>query len=340
MFTLPNPVLKLALKMSQFAKFKPELTARRMSAPVVGPDCLRLPACLLGLSLVLLGLKAIVISRGENLSQDPSQLEPDHIGVESTAAVGPTTVDEFLYLKNSAELGKKVGDDTSVRAIHQILRDLEGISHRTGSHPEELGPDDHRSRKSHASFGTAKLGRGGRDVIVVRANSTKPPRAASSTPLPKNLSLDEVLNTLATTPLGNPADAPLSSTFGWRSSPFQTKTSGFHSGLDYSVERFSPVWATADGIVTEAGRCGAYGNCIVIDHGNGYETMYAHLSRFNVVEGASVCRSQAIGQIGSTGRSTGPHLHYEIRKNGAPVNPLPFVEAAKLLSLILGEILL
>jgi murein DD-endopeptidase MepM/ murein hydrolase activator NlpD len=256
---------------------------------------------------------------------------------EASSAATPI-IDDLLYLKRSADQTKKPGDDTSARAIYQVLKELEGISHRTGSHPEELNSDN--LKKNRAAISSTKLGRGGRETIVVRSNKRQKPEPPAVSPSPTKLSLDNVLQTLSSTPLGNPADAPLSSEFGWRISPFRTgKQTRFHSGLDYSVDKYSPVWATADGVVTSAGRCGPYGNCIVVDHGNGYETLYAHLSRFNVVEGASVCRSQAIGQIGSSGRSTGPHLHYEIRKNGVPINPMPFVEAAKMLAFILGEIL-
>lgn len=306
---------------------------------------MRAPIGLLGLSLFLLGARDI-LSLGSPFSPngietstiEAGTVDASSINRDSSSAASPL-IDEILSFRGRAAREKQSGDDTSARAIYQILKDLEGISHRTGSHPEELAPDPQKRKR--ADLSSRKYGRGGREIVVVRNKPQKLEESPAAALGSKKFSLDDVLMTLSRTPLGNPTDAPLSSGFGWRSSPFRkAKHSRFHSGLDYSVDKFSPVWATADGVVTEAGRCGDYGNCIVVDHGNGYETLYAHLSRFNVEVGASVCRSQAIGQIGSSGRSTGPHLHYEVRKDGVPINPIPFVEAAKLLAVILGEILI
>ena len=94
------------------------------------------------------------------------------------------------------------------------------------------------------------------------------------------------------------------------------------------------VSATADGVVKKAGYIGAYGRTVVIDHGNGYETLYGHLSKVSVRVGHKVCRGERIGLAGSTGRSTGPHVHYEVRADGKPIDPTPLVELASLLKLI------
>lgn len=305
-----------------------------------GLSSLRAPIGLLGLAVFLLGARDILSLRSPLFYADSESAVVDATSInrDSSSAASPI-IDELLSFRGRAAKQKQSGDDTSARAIYQILRDLEGISHRTGSHPEELMPDP--KKQNRADVGSRKYGRGGREIIVVRNKPQVVPESPALTTGSTKFALDDVLMVLSRTPLGNPTDAPLSSGFGWRSSPFRrANNSRFHSGLDYSVDKYSPVWATADGVVSEAGNCGAYGNCIVVDHGNGYETLYAHLSRFNVEVGASVCRSQAIGQIGSSGRSTGPHLHYEVRKNGVPINPVPFVEAAKLLAIILGEILI
>jgi murein DD-endopeptidase MepM/ murein hydrolase activator NlpD len=113
----------------------------------------------------------------------------------------------------------------------------------------------------------------------------------------------------------------LTSGFGVRSDPF-TGRQASHPGLDISGKTGDPVYATADGRVATAGRTGDYGNLVIIEHAFGLTTRYGHLSRFNVKPGASVRRGDVIGYVGSTGRSTASHLHYEVWANGRPVNPL------------------
>jgi murein DD-endopeptidase MepM/ murein hydrolase activator NlpD len=113
----------------------------------------------------------------------------------------------------------------------------------------------------------------------------------------------------------------LTGTFGGRSDPF-TGEPGFHQGLDISAERGHPVYATADGKVESASNSGDYGNLIVLQHDFGLTTRYGHLSKFNATVGKSVKRGDVIGYVGSTGRSTGAHLHYEILVNGKLINPL------------------
>jgi murein DD-endopeptidase MepM/ murein hydrolase activator NlpD len=125
----------------------------------------------------------------------------------------------------------------------------------------------------------------------------------------------------AATPSIWPAYGWLTGTFGGRSDPF-TGEQGFHQGLDISTEKGHPVYATADGTVETAGYTGDYGNLVVLEHDFGLATRYGHLSRFNVKPGDRVRRGDVIGYVGSTGRSTGAHLHYEILANGKLINPL------------------
>jgi murein DD-endopeptidase MepM/ murein hydrolase activator NlpD len=113
----------------------------------------------------------------------------------------------------------------------------------------------------------------------------------------------------------------LTGTFGGRPDPF-TGERAFHQGLDISTEKGQPVYATADGTVESAAYTGEYGNLIVLRHDFGLSTRYGHLSRFNVRPGSTVKRGHVIGFVGSTGRSTGAHLHYEILANGRLINPL------------------
>ena len=113
--------------------------------------------------------------------------------------------------------------------------------------------------------------------------------------------------------------------FGFRRSPFGGRTYEFHGGMDIDGERGDMVIAPANGTVIKAGYQGGYGNMIEVDHGNGLTTRYGHLSKIEVAVGDSLLRGQIMGLIGSTGRSTGPHLHYELRLNDRPINPRRFL---------------
>jgi murein DD-endopeptidase MepM/ murein hydrolase activator NlpD len=134
---------------------------------------------------------------------------------------------------------------------------------------------------------------------------------------------------LARVPVANPAPgSPLSSPFGARVDPFFGHQA-MHTGLDFKAPSGTPVHATADGKVIDAGRNGGYGNMVEIDHGNGMVTRYAHLSRISVESGDKVARGAKVGEVGSTGRSTGPHLHYEVRRHGNAVDPAAFLKAGR-----------
>jgi len=113
--------------------------------------------------------------------------------------------------------------------------------------------------------------------------------------------------------------------FGFRRNPFGGRTYEFHAGMDIDGERGDEVIAPANGVVTEAGWKGGYGNMVEVDHGNGLKTRYGHLSKIDVNVGDSITRGQIMAFVGSTGRSTGPHLHYELRLNDRPINPRRFL---------------
>jgi murein DD-endopeptidase MepM/ murein hydrolase activator NlpD len=125
----------------------------------------------------------------------------------------------------------------------------------------------------------------------------------------------------AATPSIWPTHGWLSSSMGNRSDPF-TGEKDFHPGLDISADKGDPVYATADGTVVNASAAGNYGNLVVLDHGFGLETRYGHLSAFKVKAGQTVKRGDLLGLVGSTGRATSSHLHYEVRANGRILNPL------------------
>lgn len=116
----------------------------------------------------------------------------------------------------------------------------------------------------------------------------------------------------------------VSSMFGMREHPTLHRYK-IHKGIDLAAPRGTPVYATADGIVGKAQRFGTYGNYVQIEHGGELETRYAHLSGYTVKKGEYVQKGELIGYVGSTGRSTGPHLHYEVRVDGQAVDPMPFL---------------
>ncbi|MFN5135444.1 MAG: M23 family metallopeptidase, partial [Chitinophagaceae bacterium] len=130
--------------------------------------------------------------------------------------------------------------------------------------------------------------------------------------------------TPAIQPVSNKDLNRLASGFGYRIDPVY-KTTKFHAGLDFAAPQGSPVYATADGVVEVAGNLGnGFGNHVVINHGFSYETLYGHMVRVKARVGQKVRRGEVIGWVGSTGKSTGPHLHYEVHKNGREINPVYF----------------
>lgn len=116
-----------------------------------------------------------------------------------------------------------------------------------------------------------------------------------------------------------------SSSYGWRIDPFNNRRA-FHSGLDFTADSGTPIYAAADGVVKFASRHAGYGKLVKIDHGSGLETRYAHASKILVKPGERIAKGQMIAKVGSTGRSTGPHLHYEIRLNGVALDPRKYLK--------------
>lgn len=128
--------------------------------------------------------------------------------------------------------------------------------------------------------------------------------------------------TPAIQPVSNKDLNRIASGFGYRIDPVY-KTTKFHAGLDFSAPQGTPIYATADGTVSTSGNSGnGYGNHVIINHGYGYETLYGHMVRVKSRAGQAVKRGEVIGWVGSTGKSTGPHCHYEVHKNGEKIDPI------------------
>jgi murein DD-endopeptidase MepM/ murein hydrolase activator NlpD len=136
---------------------------------------------------------------------------------------------------------------------------------------------------------------------------------------------DELLAaTPAIQPVSNSELKRIASGFGYRIDPVY-KTVKYHAGLDFSAPQGTPIYATANGVIRTAGNLGnGFGNHVIINHGYGYETLYGHMFKVKVRNGVRVKRGEIIGWVGNTGKSTGPHCHYEVHKNGRPLDPVYF----------------
>ena len=134
-----------------------------------------------------------------------------------------------------------------------------------------------------------------------------------------------------------PVNGRLMSRFGERQDPFSGE-GAFHTGVDIEAAMHTPVHAAADGIIYSAEYTSAYGKLVIIDHGNGMRTWYAHLSEFGVIPGQEIRRGEVIGLSGNTGRVTAPHLHFEVRMGGSPVNPYPYLTRSAMLQQVTPDL--
>lgn len=141
------------------------------------------------------------------------------------------------------------------------------------------------------------------------------------------LKVDHYLETIHSVPLGPPVAGTVTSKFGSRRDPFNGEPA-FHSGVDIKCDSGTEIFARADGVVVSRGYTAGFGNYLVIDHGHSFETRYLHMLKSLVKKGEKITRGQLIGLVGNTGRSTGPHLHYEINYRDRAINPIKFMQIA------------
>lgn len=180
------------------------------------------------------------------------------------------------------------------------------------------------------------MDRGAFIAVITAAAAAAAPVAASAGPVVEvaaaAASVEDSIAELQVLSV-QPVDGTRTSSFGWRRDPFNRRKS-FHSGIDFRAARGTAVRAAGPGIIKTAGRIGGYGRVVIIDHGLGVETRYAHLRRIHVAAGDFVPAGAKIGQVGSSGRATGPHLHFEVRRGGDPLDPeLAFAEVPEFASL-------
>ncbi|MDB5287066.1 MAG: peptidoglycan DD-metalloendopeptidase family protein [Mucilaginibacter sp.] len=171
----------------------------------------------------------------------------------------------------------------------------------------------------------SKRGLKGFSVKAVGGNTEQPKLSANEQYSLYDEYLSRLVRTIAAVPMGYPKLSSMTSVFGYRGDPFNSEHAEYHPGIDFKGAKGDAVKCTANGKVVHASWYGGYGNCIIIKHMGDFETLYGHLSHINVKVGQEVKVGEVIGEVGSTGHSTGAHLHYEVRKSGKPVNPVKFL---------------
>jgi len=224
------------------------------------------------------------------------------------------------------------------KKMSQVEKVLEGLQHRDNEIYRlyfETNPIPEEQRK--AGFGGVNRYKSleGFENSEMIIDVTKSMDILSKQLYIQSKSLDEIISLAedkekllasipAIQPIKNEDLSRMASGYGWRSDPF-TKARKQHNGMDFTAPTGTPIYATGNGKVKRADNTASgFGEHIEIDHGYGYKTIYAHLSKYNVKSGQNINRGDLIGFVGNTGRSVGPHLHYEVHKNGRPINPINF----------------
>ncbi len=210
-------------------------------------------------------------------------------------------------------------------ALDAVVAPMERVFRSAGVSPDQI----RRLVRQGASSQTASL----RPIAVSTSGMMGPSQdiARANAILERMADVHAYRQGIDRLPVARPVNAEAvrqTSGFGMRRHPL-TGRSTMHNGLDWAGPRNTPILASADGVVKHAGRQGGYGNLVIIEHEFGLETYYAHLNSINVRVGQRVSRGQRIGGMGTTGASTGVHLHYEVRVNGRPVNPITYIRAGQ-----------
>lgn len=246
---------------------------------------------------------------------------------------------ERYMQENLDAMAQRLGELQARVVTLQMMSDR--VSRLAGVKPEDLqptasasAPDGTGGRSGGAAGAASEAGRGGLASTLPRVSSDT--LAALLDDLDAAVLLNADIFTLAESrlmeqwlhallvPSSAPVDGPLGSSFGFRLDPF-TGRRALHTGLDFPAPAGTPVHAAAGGVVVGVERHPEYGNLVTLDHGNGLTTRYAHLQTVRVQPGDILRRQQHLGDVGSTGRSTGPHLHFEVLVQGVPQNPARFL---------------
>ncbi|MDP4180682.1 MAG: peptidoglycan DD-metalloendopeptidase family protein [Bacillota bacterium] len=270
------------------------------------------------LAVILISLVIALFALNLNITQQRDSLKKDVSNLSSINAKQKNTLN-----KKTKEIDTLQEREESINdKIHQVTEKYKELAEKylsgdTGSKTSRSGDRTERTFVDDISGLKSTL-----DELKDLYNSQdKDMNSLSETE-------DKLQKYMASIPTKWPAEGNLSSHFGGRDDPFNS-TERFHAGIDIAADYGSDILAAADGIVIKADWYSGYGRAIVLSHGHGLTTVYGHTSEIVVKEGQKVKKGQLIGRVGSTGRSTGPHLHFEVRKNDTPVNPLNFLDKNK-----------
>jgi len=234
-----------------------------------------------------------------------------------------------------ARMALKVANYNSLQQEAQVLRTrYDNLQRKVKQTDEQLASLQLLADEVTAAYGVRKQLAGSPDLVAEASgsNSLMPTmretlaeysylRTTNLARRQRNIFARDNVNIL---PGVWPVNGRLMGGYGERSDPFSGE-GAMHTGVDISAPQGTPVHVAADGIVIHAGWNGGYGRCVIVDHGNNYQTWYAHLSRMDVIEGQEIRQGDVVGEVGSTGRATGSHLHYEVRIGSTPVNPYRFL---------------
>lgn len=250
----------------------------------------------------------------------PEDVTGDDTVTDSSSESAKTVEKVSTAIPEAAELARI--EARQLALVERLTRFADNRAARAAQAIRKLGLDPSvmlRSADSAAMGGPLEL------LVTGRDGSIDPRFERLGLSLARMTALERGLDGI---PQVRPASiAEISSSFGFRRDPF-TGGGAMHSGIDFRGPIGAPIYAAADGVVSFAGVKTGYGNVVEITHGNGLMTRYAHMSRFSARVGQRVAAGVPIGAIGNTGRSTGPHLHFEVRINERAVNPRPFLEMA------------
>ncbi len=250
-------------------------------------------------------------------------------GILALALFGCFSV--FGFVGSYARMAWKVANYNALRREAEDLRDryqnLQRVVNQTN---EQLASLETLANEVSVAYGIKRRLEGPGDIA---AEGTLAPtfsetvqeynylRSSSLASLDRNFSRRWHLNSR---PSMWPVDGRLMSSYGQRNDPFSGE-GAIHTGVDISAPTGTVAHATADGVVEFASRFAGYGRLVIVNHGNGFETYYAHLARFDVMPGQEIRKGESIGAVGASGRVTAPHLHYEVRVRHAPVNPYKYL---------------
>ena len=279
---------------------------------------------------ILAGLGEAARSAGLVAADDGSSREPapDKDDELTTGSIEPTPAVDAVSQLDVVETSLDALARDQVTFVEELASDVTERSERIAAVLEEIGRDVPDDGKDEDAMG---------GPFVPLPSDVDPETFREGVALVT--AEVERFETLQETASGLPLMTPMSgatitSRFGVRSDPFRRRPA-MHTGIDFRAPSGRPARATAAGKVISAGYNRGYGNMVEIDHGDGLTTRFAHLSKILAKKGQVVAKGDIVGQTGSTGRSTGPHLHYEIRVNGRAIDPMTFIRAGEELSPLL-----